>query len=185
VEMQVLLQEGALLACYHETFGRRPWALIEADGKKLGQYHLLDLLIHNFTGKLLQCNVKGVPTYDAPAFGQLQQPAKAVPLLAICAAQTKNGDLSFFAINRSSDRAQSLRLQIDSFWSGPEVKGAAWVLSAPKMTSPPEEMTMTKQEISLTNAAGDPHRANLVYEFPPRSISALRLYGVESAKGSK
>ena len=180
VELQVLMQENALVACYHEMAWTRPWTLVEFNGNPIGQYHLFDMLIHNFGSKLLNFSLKNMPTYDAPAFGQLQEPAKAVPILSVCAAQADNGDLCFFAINRDAKRAMPLRMRIDSFWGGPQIKGRAWTLAAPKMSSPPEEMTVTKGDLRLENSAGDPHRVSVLYDFPARSITVLRFAGTGS-----
>jgi len=110
----------------------------------------------------------------------LMEPAKGVPVLSVIAAQAKTGNLSFFAINRDSEKSISLRIRVDSFWCGAEIKASASVLTAPKMTSPPEEMSLTRQDLTLKNGAGDPHRANVVYEFPPRSVAVLRLARMES-----
>jgi len=182
VELQVLMQNNALLACYWETVGaRRPWAIVESDGRKLGQYHLLDMLIHNFGERLLDCRIRDVPTYDAPEFGQLMQPAKSVPMLAVCAALATNGDACFYAINRDAQQAIPLRIDIESFPSKPATEGSAWTLTAPSMTSPPEQMSVTKEQVTLQNTTFyDPQRVNVVYSFPARSITVLRLFGARA-----
>ena len=174
-QLQILVEEKALLAGHWEVVGRRPWALVETDGTKLGQYHVLDLLIHGFTGKLLKCDITGVPTYNCPTFGQLGVPTRGVPYLAVSAARATNGDLCFLAINRDSKRTMPLRFDIGGFPAGETVKATARTLSAPTMLSPPEEMTVTRKDLRLENTARRKKKLSVAYEFPPRSMTVLRL----------
>ena len=181
VQLQVLMQKNALLACHWQTLGKRPGALVETDGTRLGQYHLLDMLIHGFGQTLLDFEAKNMPGYDAPAFGQLFEPVKSVPYLGVSASRADNGDLCFYVINRDARRPMQLTINAQSFTSGVKIRGSVWTLTAPKMTSPPEEMVVTKRQVTLDNHASGAGQTIVVYGFPARSVTILRLFRTPGA----